>query len=234
MATTQQWQEYFRSVLQLEPGINANQILRERLAILELKEANFSIDRPDVPEEQLEALTKILDEVRASFWTQTKQELLEKLDASDFAVVPELGLAHARLRAWVNAKPALSMLQLKIGPDQETIFSVLQMMVGEPPRVLAVAKEQVLRAMQRGRYRKLPAQAAMIEREFPTIFELDPDWFSELIRFKRVRVGSELGSPSYQVSSPQSGSSTGRMIAITVILIVVIRVAIQMMRGLNR
>lgn len=218
----------------LDPGIDANQILRERLEILDLDENESNIDRPDISPETLASLTKILEDVRASFWLRTKPELQTQLEASDFSLVPELEQAHARLMAWVEAKPELSKLQLSMGSAPESIFPVLQSMVGQSPRVLAVAKEQIYRSMQRGRYKNVPAEAARIQRDFPAVFRLDPDWFRELIRFKRVRVGSEIGTPSYQAGTNQSTRSGWSTFGYIVIVVVVIRFLIQLTKAWNR
>lgn len=180
---TDDQQQYLRSMLALDPNQWGSAGLRQRDAFLHPSGPHPLASNTLEPAIESQALVELIDACLKEFWSPDMPALMERLKLTTFRKAPELQAIAQRLQRWYAVRDQLQGLVAKMGIN--SLASNLREMATMSARELANAKSNVTRRQREwlgGGYRR---QAKRIKAQHPDIYALDPEWFDELIAFRR-------------------------------------------------
>lgn len=150
-----------------------------------MRQANATVHT----KESLAAVQSEIEELRATFWTIPLPVLVDKLQAIDCRSYPELAVAVERLKRAATIRTDFPNLSLRL-KQNSVLFNCIKQSITLPPRDAAGMKEALLRSLQLGaNLRSFRSGAELVRREFPQIYELDPEWFDQLQSLRKRRQG---------------------------------------------
>lgn len=189
---TDDQQQYLRSMLALEPNQWASVGLRERNAFLHpsalpsLTPIPLAVDEAQDAESrsaESQAVIELINACLKEFWSPEAPALMERLRLTTYEKAPELQAIAQRLLSWYPVRDLIRALVTKMGYN--SLASELRNMATMSARELANAKSEATKRQREwlgGGYRR---QAKRIKAQHPDIYALDPEWFDELIAFRR-------------------------------------------------
>lgn len=174
---------YAGDVLQLNPELDAEQIIAARTAVLELVDPTRTAE-PDIAAIRQNRQTAIdnLRELREKFWTLSPEELDARLEQLAAADAPDLQSAIGRLQTVARYRRQ-AFYELAGNSAEESFANILKDVFVTTPRDAAALKEAIRQAFRRPFWRRAPRRFVVrLRDELPELYELEADWFERLLR----------------------------------------------------
>lgn len=185
-ASPKQKLKYAWRALQLNPAMQGDQIVKQRLIALGLVEEN-TLARGS--SEQRVQIRQQLDQLRDKFWVTPPEHLLELLDGLNVAPYPELKVSVARMRKLCRVKPLVEKLSIRKKKDINFINTFKRIFL-LPPREAGKIKERYLRNLATNQaIDMVQSTVRTIQEKYPQLYEVESDWFGQILRIQsRYRV----------------------------------------------
>ncbi len=183
--TASQKRKYLAKVLRMNPLTESEKIISFRATILgkstpDKVQAN---DAAQIQHLRLSATGKI-DELRKRFWVTPQQTLLDELRQIDVSQLPDLQPTVARLQIIAQLIPQFQSL-VQHPETRINLVNTIKRMIMLPPREAGAIKAAYLRkAAYASALPIVQKMIFMMHREFPQIYNLEPDWFYEISKLK--------------------------------------------------
>lgn len=185
-ASPKQKLKYAWRALQLNPAMQGEQIVKQRLIALGLVEES-TLSRGST--EQRVQIRQQLDELRDKFWVTHPEYLVEQLDGLNVAPYPELKVSVARMRKLCEVKPLVEKLSMRKKKDINFINTFKRIFL-LPPREAGKVKERYLRNLATNQaIDMVQSTVRTIQEKYPQLYEVESDWFGQILRIQsRYRV----------------------------------------------
>lgn len=181
--------EYLKQVLTLNPLAEAETILdrRHRFLGIAVRQPLTRTADEGKSSEQRAIARRVIDEVRTKFWNMPLESLRSQLDAVDFRPFPELKMAADRLRLVATFRPDFPRLA-QHPKTHLSLFGFFKNAVVLPPREAGAYKERCLQNLSASDALKVcQKMVRMMQKEFPDLYQLEPDWLGQVLKLKRAR-----------------------------------------------
>ena len=183
--------QYLYHALQLNPVTQASAIIRRRSRCLGLD--NRSVENPSNQDTTAirANLRKRIDTLRNQFWTMHGARIRQELESMPVEEFPELKMSVNRLRTMTTYRDEFQ--KLAAHPKKNiNLLNTFKRVVMSPPVQAGQIKEKYLRNMAMDpNAERVKLMAKVIRKEFPQLYELESDWFNEIIRLKPRRIEKE-------------------------------------------
>jgi len=217
---------YLDRVLSLSPVTSAQTMveMRWRFCGLNSKASEPAVLMMDIGERR-NRIRHQLEEIRSGFWLVNAPQLRQSLDSLKVDDLPEL-------KAGVDRLKLLSLHREDFGSlathkhREINLYNTFRRMVMLPPRKAGGLKERYLRSLaQAPNLKRVHQMVKMMRKEYPELFEIESDWFSQILKIKSRYVDEKSsggGGFDFDIGIPSW------MYVVTVILIV--RILAAMLR----
>ncbi len=187
-ASSKQKLKYAWRALQLNPALQADQVVRQRLIGLGLVEESTLSGGTN---EQRLQIRQQLDQLRDKFWVTDTEYLLELLDGLNVTPYPELKVGVARMRKLCRVKPLLEKLSMRKRKDVNFINTFKRIFL-LPPREAGKVKERYLRKLATNPAIEMVQKTVLtIQEKYPQLYDVESDWFGQILLIKSRRVEVE-------------------------------------------
>jgi hypothetical protein len=180
--------EYLKQVLTLNPLAEAETILDHRHRLLGTATRQPPTRAADgvKSSEQREIALRVIDDVRAKFWSLPLESLRSQLDAVDFRPFPELKMAADRLRLVATFRPDFPRLA-QHPKTHLSLFGFFKNAIVLPPREAGAYKERCLQNLSNSDALKIcKKMVRTMQKDFPDLYQLEPDWLGQILKLKRA------------------------------------------------
>jgi len=187
--------KYAWRALQLNPAMQGNQIVKQRLIALGLVEESSLSGGSS---EQRLQIRQQLDQLREKFWVTHPDQLIKLLDGLNVTPYPELKVSVARMRKLCRVKPLVEKLSMRKKKDINLINTFKRIFL-LPPREAGKIKERYLRNLATNQaIDMVQSTVRTIQEKYPELYEVESDWFGQILRIQSRH--RETGS-----SEPETG-----------------------------
>lgn len=222
-----QIQNYLKQVFSLNPVYASAQLLelRRKSFRRELPADRRSVAVQSVPDLEQKAVMREqislqLKRIQSEFWTLPHKELSARLDSVKVAAFPEFRTLITRLKIVAACRSEFQKLLASKGNDIHLV-SAFQSAVILPPDKATGARERFLRSLTSAeRIKRVKATAKLIQSQYPVLFNLEKDWFTTILKHKRLPSREKVTGESGFLGSNLEGFEW----VIAVLLFILIRV----------
>lgn len=187
-ASSKQKLKYAWRALQLNPALQADQVVRQRLIGLGLVEESTLSGGTN---EQRLQIRQQLDQLRERFWVTHPEHLMEMLDELNVKPYPELKVSVARIRKLCQVKPLVEKLSMRKKKDVNFINTFKRIFL-LPPREAGKVKERYLRKLATNPAIEMVQRTVLtIQKKYPQLYDVESDWFGQILLIKSRRVEVE-------------------------------------------
>jgi hypothetical protein len=176
---------YLQRMLKLNPLNEADDAVRLRNRFLGIATSTVAADSS--AEETLklrESLLKRIDRIRDAFWTADSEALQRNLTSLNVSRHPDLRATVERLLRALEVRPQFPQL-LDHRSTDANLFNVFKRAAIMPRKDAAELKQRLLAKVRtRDQRRRVSRMAKRVKRSFPDLYELEPEWWDQLLSFK--------------------------------------------------
>jgi|GEM_PF-2568742 len=213
--TLKQARQYLSTVLSMDPMYRSADMVELRwnyCGFAPPKSVAAKADDTNHLRDQRAAAENRLENIRANFWTADPVELKSALDGLDVSKFPELKAGARRLQRILSQ---IGIIQA-LGAHEKTevnLYNTFRRIIMMPSKPAGRLKEKYLRSLAgSSAQRKVRKMVAMMRTDFPTVFEIESDWFEQISRSKlkgAVKEDTSKRDYSYEDGGGGGGSWLG-------------------------
>lgn len=195
--------DYLTRQLRMDPRTSAARIIALRRWQLGIESPSSieSVQRLQSPQAAASSRSAI-ETIRNQFWSLPLDSLNLQLSEIDVRPYPELANVVDQLKQAAAIRADFPKLAQRLDGDLG-LFHCVKQAVTMPPRDVAGMKESVMRRLLAGEDAKsYKAAAKIIKQEFPSIYALQPEWFDDIIKAKRLSRDTFALSQEFSFGAP--------------------------------
>ena len=187
--------DYLRGVLALDPGSEAELILRRRREFLEPSDVIMAESVED-PSDDVDLRTRMrnrLNDLRRDFWNISDEQLAQRLPALQRVEHAETVAAAARLQQVAEHRQSLHRLYAEPGVQPAFVRALAEILIAPQAEAnrLREREHRAMRPDQNKQYetawRAAQTTARVIRSRYPQVFSLEEAWLTELIEYNPIK-----------------------------------------------
>lgn len=178
--TASQKRKYLARVLRMNPLVESEKIIEFRATLLGIAKPKDVVNDAAELQKSRAIATQKIEELRKRFWVTPQISLIEELKQIEVGQLPDLQPTVSRLLTIAELIPLFQKLAQH--PDTRiNLVNTIKRLIMLPPKEAGAIKAAYLRkAAYASALPIVKKMVHMMYREFPDIYNLEPDWFFEI------------------------------------------------------
>ncbi|QEG24983.1 hypothetical protein [Mariniblastus fucicola] len=201
-----QTRRYLEKVLGLSPVVAAQQMVELRWQFCGFNTEAVNESATDDLAERRKWNRKELEKIRSAFWLIDPSQSRRALDELLVDDLPELKIGVERLKLLSHCHSDMNELAKHCKRDIN-LYNTFRRLVMLSPRKAGSVKEKYLRSLAYAEnIEKVHRMVKMMRTEFPELYAIESDWFTQILKIKSRRhdspsiangISFDLGIPSW-------------------------------------